>query len=411
MNTNTYPQTNIQTPGTETSETKIGLVSAIIISMNAMIGAGIFTTPAQLAHSVGPAGILTYIFVIIAVLFIALSLSFVAQRYPQAGSFYTYARQWGGHTVGIIMAGIYTLGVSIALGLVAQAAASYIHEYIPTISTTHIGLGLIASIVLLNSIGVRFMQAGQVILLGCTIFALLGTTLVCLFHAQPSNLVPFMPHGLQSVLAASPTAIFAFLGFESAASLITIVKNPERTVPRALVYSILAVGALYLAFISSIAFAIPAQYFTTDKTSIAQALVQAFPSYSWLSKIIGIVTITALLGVLQSMLYSVSTLIRSFLQYTHSRAIQQFVRSEHSFSIILVLLGAFVGSIFLSIESMGLFFKLTALCVVTAYASAIVTVLLKPQEFSRTQKCIALLGLVTAGMIFYTALSGILSSF
>ena len=81
---------------------KIGVVTATIIGMNAMIGAGIFAVPATLASCVGPAGILTYVFVIIAVWFMAQSLARVAQLYPQEGSFYTYTKQWAGHVGGLI---------------------------------------------------------------------------------------------------------------------------------------------------------------------------------------------------------------------------------------------------------------------------------------------------------------------
>jgi len=55
--------------------TKIGLATATIIGMNAMIGSGIFTAPAAMASYVGPAGILAYFFVVVSLWFIALSLS------------------------------------------------------------------------------------------------------------------------------------------------------------------------------------------------------------------------------------------------------------------------------------------------------------------------------------------------
>ena len=74
---------------TQTNVSKIGVATATIVGMNAMIGAGIFTAPAAIGSFVGPAGIIAYIFVIIAVWFIAQSLSRVAARFPQEGSFYT----------------------------------------------------------------------------------------------------------------------------------------------------------------------------------------------------------------------------------------------------------------------------------------------------------------------------------
>ncbi len=68
---------------------KIGLAVATIVGMNAMIGAGIFAVPAALASHVGPAGIITYAFVILAVWFMGSSIARLAQLFPQEGSFYT----------------------------------------------------------------------------------------------------------------------------------------------------------------------------------------------------------------------------------------------------------------------------------------------------------------------------------
>jgi amino acid transporter len=394
---------------THNTKPKIGLLTATIMSINAMIGAGIFTTPARLAHSVGPAGIITYILVIIAVLFMALSLARVAELYPQEGSFYTYTKQWGGHFMGLLAAGSYIAGVTIALGLLTQIASYNIQEYIPFLSKTVIGGIVIALITLLNISGVRLMQAGQYILLGCTLFALLATTAIGFAHAHISAITPFMPQGFSSVLKASSTAIFAFFGFESATSLFSIVKNPERTVPRALIYSILTVGAIYVAFISSILLSIPAVYFTTERTSIAKALTTLFPQYAWLGHAIGIAIITALLGVLQSMLYSVSTLIFSFFKLLHNPTITQFIQRKESFSIIVLALGFSIFCNFIAISSMDMFFNLTALLIVFAYATSIMTLLLVKNTSSLQQKIIALLGLATAGFIFTSALMSIIS--
>ena len=59
---------------------KIGVTTATIVGMNAMIGAGIFTLPAALGAYIGPAGIITTLFVAIAVWFLALSMNNITRR-------------------------------------------------------------------------------------------------------------------------------------------------------------------------------------------------------------------------------------------------------------------------------------------------------------------------------------------
>src|ERR1700722_6445072 len=102
------------------SQQKIGVATATIIGMNAMIGSGIFTAPATMASYVGPAGIIAYLIVIISVWFIAQSLARLAQLYPEEGSFYVYTKQWGGHIMGLIATTAYLIGLIIAMGLLTQ---------------------------------------------------------------------------------------------------------------------------------------------------------------------------------------------------------------------------------------------------------------------------------------------------
>lgn len=387
----------------ETQAQKIGLMSAIIICMNAMIGAGIFSTPAKLATSVGPAGIVTYGLVIIAVLFIALSIARLAQTYPEPGSFYTYTSKWGGHTMGLIAAACYSIGITIAMGLLARIEASYIHAYLPDISVTTIGLVLLAFILIVNIAGSKFVQAGQMFLICCTIFSILATIVVCLVHANPANLIPFAPHGTAPIFSATKAAIFAFFGFESAASLYATVKNPEKNVPIAITVSILIVGALYVLFIGSIILAIPSYIFTDSYMPLSQALLIAMPRFSIIAHLVSIAIITALLGVLQSMTYSVSMLIQSFLTFTHTPAIKQFAASSNSIHVISTILVGIMAFNFLAVKNIDLFFNMTAVCIVLAFVLSMLALVLDKRSHTPTTLIIATLGIITGSAILMSA--------
>src|SRR5690606_878530 len=113
----------------ETNGTKIGVATATIVGMNAMIGSGIFTTPAALAANVGPAGILAFIFVVISAWFMAQSLARVAYLYPEEGAFYTYAKPWSGHVGGMLASMAYLFGLMIAMGLLAQMSGIYLQHF------------------------------------------------------------------------------------------------------------------------------------------------------------------------------------------------------------------------------------------------------------------------------------------
>src|SRR5579859_5167114 len=93
------------------SSNKISVTTATLIGINSMIGAGIFSAPAVLASYVGPAGLLTYLIVILSVWCMAFSFAYLAQAFPEEGAFYTYAKQWGGHRMGLLSSTAYLIGI------------------------------------------------------------------------------------------------------------------------------------------------------------------------------------------------------------------------------------------------------------------------------------------------------------
>ena len=113
------------------AKASLGLATATVIGVNAMIGAGIFTTPAIMASKAGPVGLLVYIGVIAAVWCIAQSLAHVATIITQEGWFYSYGAFLGGHRLGVLAAGAYLVGLLIAMGLLTQMAGSYATIFVP----------------------------------------------------------------------------------------------------------------------------------------------------------------------------------------------------------------------------------------------------------------------------------------
>lgn len=386
---------------------KIGLLGAVIISLNAMIGAGIFTLPAKLALTAGPAGIISYLVVVALILCMALSIARTASLYPQEGAFYTYASKWGGHFMGLVAAGAFVLGSITAIGLVLQIAAKYLSNF-TGLPPTILGITLLGAITVINLVGSKILQAGQTFLLGCTIFALISTTVICFLNADFNNLTPFMPNGVSSLIEIIPAISFAFFGFESAVSLFSIVKNPEKTVPQALVMSILVVGSIYFLFISSIILAINPAHFTSANMPLSEALLSAFkgnPIAGILAKGIGISILTALIGVIQSIAFSASSLSYSLFKKLD---ISKQIHLSKNFFIVLISLAGLV--VFLSTNNIGLFFNLVAIFYVFAYICAIVTPIFTGELHTTKQKVITYLGLLAALVILVSAILSIIKS-
>lgn len=386
---------------------KIGLPSAIILCMNAMIGAGIFATPAILANSAGPAGILAYCFITIAVLFLALSLAQLAKEYPEEGSFFLYGKQWGGKLGGLLASGCYIAGITIALGLLIQITSAYLTQFFPGLHPFYSTLALILGIYALNIFGPKLVQAGQTFFISCTLFSIITTIILCLFNADIHNLTPFAPNGIAPIFQQISTAIFSFFGFESITALYKKVENPGRNIPKALIISLVFVALMYITFLGSILLAIPSATFTHAKMPLSQAILALYPQYSWLAKIIAVSTFTALCGVLQSLLYAISNLAQTFVKQLDLPVTRGIIRSSYSFEIMLTIMTMLIMAISFSTNKLGIFFNLASICVIMAFILSIITLLVKRKDHTKSI-VIPAIGLITGAFIFLNGIYSLL---
>lgn len=391
---------------------KIGVSTATITGVNAMIGAGIFTVPAVLAASVGPAGIVTYAFSIGTVLFIALSLARVAQLFPQEGSFYNYAKQWAGHVGGMIAAFSYFIGLIIGMGLLLQVAGAYLHAApFGNISPYWLGLGTLVVLTILNIVGVKLSELGQQVLIVTTSLPLIIITGMCLTKINFSYLVPFAPHGYTNILRATKEAMFGLFGFESAASLFSIVRNPGRNVPRALTYSIIIVGILYILFVGSIVLSVPLIHFASPDMTISQVLQTIFPDQKWTLYIIHISILSAIIGTLHSMIWSSGSLLYTLGRTIKNKSTRRLVdKGFFSARMCVLIVSVLILISYVTLKNANLFFSLTAITIVLAYIMAMITLLKVKSERTPGRLIQTTIGLLTAVVIFAFAFEGLINA-
>ena len=391
------------------AQKKIGVATATIIGMNAMIGSGIFTAPAAMAAYVGPAGILAYLFVIVSVWCMSLSLARLAGLFPEEGSFYIYTKQWGGHTMGMIAGGIYMVGMLIAMGLLCKIAGFYLLKFFPTVSPYILGFIVLIALVILNMFGVVLSQLGQHILIVCTLFPLLTTIIMCLSRADLSNLTPFAPYGFTNIFKATRFVIFGFFGFECAASLFNIVEKPQRNVPRALTYSIVIVGLVYCLYVVSLILSTPLHLFTSPTIPISETLAHIFPNKTWIITTIHIAILSAMLGTVHSMIWSSSALLISLFKKTKGHLHMTLQSIQPKTAVLIV--GSCILTTFTVLDEINLFFSLTALFIVSAYIMSMITLLTIKEEWQSLRNVTTVLGLITASAILYFALEGLIQEF
>jgi basic amino acid/polyamine antiporter, APA family len=263
---------------------QLGLGSAIALVVGEVVGVGIFLTPAGMAKALGsPVWILAvWLAMGISTLAGALSLGELAARYPFAGGLYVYLRQAYGPRVAFLFGWMSLLvldpGITAAL---AMGVASYV-GYLVELSPIALKATAIASILVVaavNAVGVRlgagllrvltFFKLGLLIFLACWGF---GGGL-----GDRSNFTPFverrsgsdtLPMALAGGLVA---AFFAFGGWWDVSKMAGEVRDPGRTIPRALTFGVLAVTVAYVLVSAVFLYLVPLAEITTKEAFAAQA--------------------------------------------------------------------------------------------------------------------------------------------
>lgn len=396
----------------ENHQEKIGFGSALIIAINAMVGAGVLAMPAVLARNVGPACIFSFLLSVFAVLCIGLSLGRVAHIYPGDGWNYRYPSQWAGHLVGMYSAFSYIVAVIIAMGFLVQQAGCWVHNLIPYLFTQQQwGIGVLLVLTFLVLAGTEVAATGQYVIAVFVLAPLLYTSFICWQHIQPAYFSPFMPEGFSSVFNALPHALFGLIGFECVASLSSVVENPSKTVPRVFVTAIICVGILYLVFVCGILFAIPKQFLTDDLNHTLAAVLQTvFPMHRFFSQLVLVGGTFAIIGTLHSMIWSVSSLLMDIVKKVRFSGMRLMVHHgwwNRMASVIIAASGMLLISL---IAPPRWLMPLTALFVVPSYLFSIMPLLFIRHEWYSGRNLVTLAGLVSGGLIFYFALQATLLS-
>lgn len=256
----------------------LGTYDATMIVAGSMIGSGIFIVSADIARTVGSPGLLLLVWAVTGILTLIAALSYgeLAGMMPQAGGQYIYLREAFGPMAGFLYG--WTLFSVIQTGTIAavgMAFAKFTAVLIPWFSEKHIlfNIGIdvsgaqvlaMASILGLTMLNARGVRSGRIVqnlftstkVIAVVALALIGIAVGIGTDAFSLNMASMWsgPVNAQPLSMIVPLIAVAMVGsiFSSDAwNNITFVagevKEPHRTIPRALTYGVVIVTLLYLA--------------------------------------------------------------------------------------------------------------------------------------------------------------------
>jgi APA family basic amino acid/polyamine antiporter len=232
---------------------ELGFWTAVALVVGNMIGSGVFLLPASLA-SYGGLSLLGWIVSATGSVLLAMVFARLARLDPAAGGPYAYTRRAFGDVPAFLVAWGYWISVWSANAALSVAFVGYLDPFVPSIvrSPARAALLAVAMLWLLTAVNIRGARtAGRVQVLTTTLkvlpLALVAIAGLALFEPAHFAIEERDASAIAMRLSGVVTlTLWAFLGLESATIPASLIRDPDRTIPRATLAGTVIAAVIYI---------------------------------------------------------------------------------------------------------------------------------------------------------------------
>jgi len=224
---------------------ELGLLHAVMLGVGASIGAGAFVMLGQATAMAGPAIILVLVLSGVINLLTIFSFCELGAALPEAGGEHVFVKAAYGGLIAFITGWFEWMSEMFYAVLMAVGSAIIISYYIP-VNIALIAIVLVLIFTVINIRGAK--KTGTVaVILGLTLLAILTIYAVSgLQHGfRADAFQPFMPKGFLGVIGATAFIFVVYLGSEDIVVAQGEIKNPSKTIPRAILLNVVMLIAVY----------------------------------------------------------------------------------------------------------------------------------------------------------------------
>ncbi len=259
----------------------------LLITINSIMGTGIFFLPAVGASAAGPASIISWIILALVSIYIAMCFGELTSMFPKSGGVYEFCKQAYGRFASFLIGWMTIIAGNVTIAMLVVGAIQYL---MPVGSTLlKIGFSLIF-IFAFNFIAYKGMKTSAVMLVTFafvttgTIFALI---IPGLFKIQTSNFEPFFVFPISGILLTIFLIAETFFGWETATFLAEETKDGQKVMPKALIYGTIIIAIICLLSVITSLGVIPWEIFGQSATPLSDlAVVHYGPSGSYVFSIL-----------------------------------------------------------------------------------------------------------------------------
>jgi APA family basic amino acid/polyamine antiporter len=391
---------------------ELGVFAAAMMGLGSIVGTGVFVSIGIAAGVAGPSVVLAVALAGVVAACNALGSAQLAANCPTSGGTYEYGyvylRPWLGFAAGwMFLCAKSASAATAALGFAAYAfqvsgAAA------PPWARVALGCGAAALVTALVIGGVRRSSNANIVVVTVTLASLVLFVLVCAPAALGggARFVPFFdPPGGDvraaplRFLEAAALMFVAFTGYGRIATMGEEVRDPRRTIPRAIILALGAASALYVA-VAAVAIgaagagtlAGAAQSGDAPLAAVARSI-----GADWLAVVLALGAMTAMLGVLLNLLLGLSRVVLAMARRGDLPRSLAHVDADRSSPLRAVLLVGLAVVAIAMFGSVRLSWSFSAFTVLVYYALTNIAALRLPPSRRLYHPAVAVAGLVGSG--------------
>ncbi|MCA9895612.1 MAG: amino acid permease [Anaerolineae bacterium] len=297
---------------------ELGIFGAVMMGLGSIVGTGIFVSVGIGAGIAGPAVLLAIALAALVASCNGISSAQLAANHPVSGGTYEYGYRYLNPRLGFIAGWLFLLAKSASAATAALGFSGYVLDALNAETSVWLVPLALATVILLTMIvlgGLRRSNLANTLIVSLTLLALAAFVAVGLTRIDAANFSPFFAQDetgtLPALLHATALMFVAYTGYGRVATLGEEVRDPRRTVPRAVIATLIVTMLLYMsvAFVGVGVLGAPGLAQATAETSApleAAAATYGVPPVHWL---VTIGAMTAMLGVLLNLILGLSRVL------------------------------------------------------------------------------------------------------
>jgi APA family basic amino acid/polyamine antiporter len=358
----------------------IGVPGAVLLGLGSILGTGIFVSVGIAAGVAGPSIVVAIAIAAAVAICNGLSSAQLAAAFPVSGGTYEYGYRVLSRPFGLVAGWMFVLAKSASAATAALGFAAYLGQ------GRGVALGLVVALTAVVAGGIQRTSWVNAMIVGATLTGLVAFVVAGVPHVDTAQFAFELDP--RALLHASALMFVAFAGYGRIATLGEEVRAPERSIPRAIVITLVVTLVLYAAVIVVGIGTVGAPAFAAATAPLEHAARSPM-----IRTIISVAAVTAMAGVLVNLVLGVSRVVLAMARRRDLPHALAAIDTRKSPRAAVLVTGLAIAAL-TAIGNVKLTWSFSAITVLVYYAITNLAALRLPAAQRRFPRVFAALGLV-----------------